>query len=131
MTMTMEMDIINKVEFRNNLCPQGHGSDDYETDRGDAYTITAFVGPQNIGHVDFNYFKVEVTELLEENILHIRWLEVEPDWQRQGIGGKLLDKMQAEFPGSLMETNGVTPEGRKFLDAYEDGEVFVDEFTRV
>ena len=89
--------------------PAGHGADDYETDRGAAYTLRALHDGEPVGRVDFN-------EL--DGTLRIRWIEV--TLPREQIATRLLDELARLHPEAAWETGGFTEDGEAFLDAYGD-----------
>lgn len=86
--------------------PGGHGADDYEDDKGPAYTLRAW-RDEVVGELDINIKN-------RGALLWVRWIEVPEAWRRQGIARALLAEAQRLFPGADVDTGGVTEEGQDF-----------------
>lgn len=83
----------------------GHGSDDYESDDGDAYTVEASVGGYKVGSLDIN---------VTDDTVHVRWVEVEKEFQRRGVASRMIQEAMRLFPNRDLDTNGFTDSGERF-----------------
>jgi ribosomal protein S18 acetylase RimI-like enzyme len=98
---------MNAIAFKLIPKPEGHGADNYESDEGDAYTLEAYVGSVPAGSLDVNI----------ADTIHVRWIEVDPKFRRQGIGRALMAEIERRFPGLEIETGGFTDSGTSFWNS--------------
>jgi GNAT superfamily N-acetyltransferase len=89
--------------------PREHGGDDYEPETDYNYLLHALYGGQRIGELD-------VDAEPGKDSLHVRWVSVEPEFQRNGLGTLLIQEGQLRWPGREFETNGFTSEGEEFWE---------------
>lgn len=52
--------------------------------------------------------------------VQIQWVEVPPEARRQGIGSKLVEQLNAEFPDANIKWSSTTPEGTALREAVEE-----------
>lgn len=95
-----------EVVLEQEVVPDGHGADDYEKDEGLALRIRADDGSGPVGHVDLN--------VTEEGV-HVRFLEVSAEHRRRGIGGALLDEVEARY--GAWSGNGFTDLGSALMES--------------
>jgi GNAT superfamily N-acetyltransferase len=90
----------------------GHGADDYEDDEGEAMTLSAFArderGRENVvGSVDYNLIR-------EEQVVHVRWVEIESAWRGRGFATALMRHLQQLYSEFAFTTGGYTDNGCAF-----------------
>ena len=87
--------------------PGGHGSDDYESDEGPAYTLLALEDKVEVGKFDFNLQDRRRT-------IWVRCIEVPVSARRRGIGTALINETLRRYPDATIDTGGWTDEGAGF-----------------
>jgi GNAT superfamily N-acetyltransferase len=95
---------IPTLKITSKYIPSGFGVDDYEKGEGKAYYISAKDGGKEIGYAEVEYLK-------DENLVHIRWVEVEKNYQNSGVAKAILDYLTKLFPKANLDTNAYTEEG--------------------
>jgi ribosomal protein S18 acetylase RimI-like enzyme len=108
-------DYLSKVTYENDIY-DAHGNETYGTVR--------CKGPngQTVGYIDYSlYDDYEIhTESGEPaEVIHIKMVETHRDARRKGIATKMLQKLKADNPGSLINWGGLTPDGGKFKKEFE------------
>lgn len=68
----------------------------------DDYIIFAKDGDTVVGRITFSVY---------EGVPKINMIEVAPEYQRQGIGKKMIDKLVEEYPYSSIEWGYMTDDG--------------------
>jgi predicted GNAT family acetyltransferase len=106
------------IIFTRKLIADGHGADDYESDVGDAYTLTATSNGETVGTLDYN----DTGE-----VVRIRWCEVAAAHRRQGIASALHHELVRLHPQSQMTTGGITDDGEFLLAALSEHHIVVFE----
>ena len=97
----------SKVKFHNPWhLDHHHGQDDY--------AIYATVGPEEIvvGKLTYSVY---------EDIPQISWIEVDPDYQRQGIGKRLIERLAQDYPYHEIKWGYTTESGdqlRRSIESY-------------
>jgi len=68
------------------------------------------VGPtgQTVGYIDYSEFRGEI---------HIKYIEVLPDYRRGGVGTKLMQALQQEYPNKEINTGMLTEEGSQLYQS--------------
>jgi len=64
-----------------------------------------------VGAVDYRIVGDEV---------HIKYIGVNPQYRRQGVGTKLIETVESNFEGKTIVRGITTPEGSEFLEAYDN-----------
>lgn len=100
------------LDFDHIPVPDGHGADDYESDEGEAYTLRASVEGEEVGTLDYN--------LLDDRLVHVRWVEVSPELRRQGIAIALFEEALRLHPGCAFQTGGLTDDGDELWAALDE-----------
>ena len=63
---------------------------------------------ETVGHIDYTEFRGEI---------HIKYIEVSPKYRRQGIGTKLMQKLQKSYPDTEINTGMLTEEGSQLYQS--------------
>lgn len=104
--------VVLDLKFKHRVQRGGWGADDYEPDEGVAREITAHLGADQIGSVQYNHTPGSV---------RIRYIEVSPEHRRKGIGTALLRELERRHSGVNIETGGYTDDGEPFMSAFFRG----------
>lgn len=81
--------------------------------RGDVYgSIRAVMGDNYAGKIDYASGGGKVG---------VHMIETAPNYRRQGIATRMMDRLKAEFPGRVVKWGSTTPEGEAFKRAYYRG----------
>lgn len=72
----------------------------------DNFVIYAVTGPEQTveGKLEYAVF---------EGKAHIAWIEVTPEYQRQGVARQMFEKLQENFPYGEIDWGWLTPSGSK------------------
>lgn len=90
--------------------PYAPPADDYEDGEGEGYTIAAFEGATQVGHINVS--------LIDGSELHVLWMEINEDRQREGLATRLMDHTRQRFQCDNVDTSGLTDEGRYWWSVY-------------
>lgn len=63
-----------------------------------------------VGHLDYTEFRGQI---------HIKYIEVLPEYRRQGIGTQLMQGLQAAYPNQEINTGMLTDEGSELYNSLE------------
>lgn len=82
------------LEFQTSMRGHHHGQSDL--------TLIASIDGQIAGKIEYSVYN---------DVPSVQYIEVSPEFRRQKIGTKLMQKLQAEFPDVEIEVGGLTPDG--------------------
>ena len=82
--------------------------------------MTAYMGEKPVGSLQYSLY---------ENIPHISYIEVLPEYRRQGIASRLVRNLQSQYPETEIEWGILTDDGKAFYDALTYS-VENEEYTR-
>lgn len=82
--------------------------------------MTAYMGETPVGSLQYSLY---------ENIPHISYVEILPEYRRQGIATRLLRNLQEQYPETEIEWGMLTDDGKAFYDALTYS-VENEEYTR-
>lgn len=92
--------------------PPGYPSPDDWVEWGPREYI-AFRGSTEVGRLAWDPVGPE-----GEDIVSVRKVSVDPEWQREGIASALMDELLADHPDGEIYMGRFLPDGRKWWTAY-------------
>ena len=97
-----------KIEFYDELTGSRSGQKDMR--------LSAIIGNQKVGFIDYTIYGNEVS---------IKFIEVNKNFRRQGVGKDLILKLQSLFPKTEIELGMLTGEGAALVNAVKS-KLYVD-----
>jgi GNAT superfamily N-acetyltransferase len=133
-----DLETLAPQEFEKHAVVDGvrYTLDIHDSHRGELFgKVEALLGDDVVGYVQFSEATADIplsdtrywTEEQDEyggqqwapaddfpREVHIKYVQVNPQYRRQGIGTGMYEKIKQEFPGEKIVSSGTTDEGGKF-----------------